>query len=59
MKALFYGSGWSPGKPRTGLLEDIPEVRENESTEPPHDPEIPFWASLYVLLHFGIILYRL
>ena len=26
MKVLFYGPGWAPGKPRTGLEEDIPDV---------------------------------
>ena len=23
---IFYGPGWEPGKPRTGLIEDIPDV---------------------------------
>ena len=25
-KCVFKGPGWSPGKPRLGLIEEIPEV---------------------------------
>ena len=25
-KFLFYGPGWGPGKPRLGLIDDIPDV---------------------------------
>ena len=26
VKAIIYGPGWSPGKPRTGDVADIPKV---------------------------------
>lgn len=26
-KAVFYGPGWLPGKPRLGYLDDLPDVR--------------------------------
>ena len=27
LAVLWKGPGWAPGKPRTGLIEDIPDVR--------------------------------
>ena len=26
LKVLVYGPGWTPGKPRLGEIEDIPDV---------------------------------
>lgn len=26
LAVIFFGPGWSPGKPRTGDIEDIPKV---------------------------------
>ncbi|CAG2163863.1 unnamed protein product [Oppiella nova] len=50
MKALFYGPGWAPGKPRTGLLTDIPEVDPYTPAER-YDPYIPFWQLFYCMSH--------
>lgn len=27
LAVIWKGPGWDPGKPRTGLIEDIPDVR--------------------------------
>lgn len=27
LAVIWKGPGWTPGKPRTGLIEDIPDVR--------------------------------
>lgn len=54
LKALFYGPGWAPGKPRTGLLEDIPDIDPHAQIER-YDVEIPFWQSFYVLVHSFLI----
>lgn len=27
LAVIWKGPGWAPGKPRTGLIEDIPDVR--------------------------------
>lgn len=53
-KALFYGPGWEPGKPRTGLLEDIPRVDPYAQIER-FDRQIGFWTSFYVLVHSFIV----
>lgn len=29
LSVIFKGPGWAPGKPRLGLIEDIPEVSIN------------------------------
>ena len=50
---LLKGPGWSPGKPRLGLLEDLPEVTADEAV---YDPELPTWDKCYVLLHFFVCL---
>lgn len=53
LSVVFKGPGWSPGKPRLGLPGDIPEV---ESPEIKYDSIVPLWKSLYIWLHFMIIL---
>uniref|UniRef100_A0A5F8GL74 Alkylglycerol monooxygenase n=1 Tax=Monodelphis domestica TaxID=13616 RepID=A0A5F8GL74_MONDO len=53
LSVIFKGPGWSPGKPRLGLLEDIPEVTGKE---------VPFSApmsgslQLYAFVHFALML---
>ncbi|KAF7488343.1 Alkylglycerol monooxygenase [Sarcoptes scabiei] len=54
MKALFYGPGWAPGKPRTGLLSDIPPVDPHQPIER-YDCEISFMESYYVMAHSFLI----
>lgn len=54
MRVLFYGPGWAPGKPRTGLLSDIPPVNPDSPIER-YDRKIPYWESYYVLLHLSLI----
>ncbi|XP_054164701.1 alkylglycerol monooxygenase-like [Oppia nitens] len=50
MKALFYGPGWAPGKPRCGLLSDIPDVDPFAPLER-YDPPIATWKLLYCMVH--------
>uniref|UniRef100_A0A8D1V9Q8 Transmembrane protein 195 n=1 Tax=Sus scrofa TaxID=9823 RepID=A0A8D1V9Q8_PIG len=50
---MFKGPGWSPGKPRLGLSEEIPEVKGNE---------VPFSSSasqllrIYAVVQFALML---
>ncbi|XP_069109441.1 alkylglycerol monooxygenase-like [Argopecten irradians] len=52
MATIFKGPGWSPGKPWTGLREDIPEVKEPVYK---YDKDVPLWKNLYIFLHFFIL----
>ena len=47
---LIKGPGWSPGKPRLGLISDVPEPDSN-APKYSYDPYIPFWAKIYVAAH--------
>jgi alkylglycerol monooxygenase len=53
LQFLFKGPGWSPGKPRLGCREDIPQVSPNEK---PYDRSVPMWLNMYIAVHFAIIL---
>jgi hypothetical protein len=53
LQFLFKGPGWSPGKPRLGLRQDIPQVSPDEK---PYDTTVPFWLNVYVAIHFVILL---
>ncbi|GFY57767.1 alkylglycerol monooxygenase [Trichonephila inaurata madagascariensis] len=52
LSLLFKGPGWSPGKPRLGNTEDIPEV---EFPVKKYDPQVPFLYNLQGSLHFFAI----
>ncbi|KAG0075496.1 hypothetical protein BGZ92_002868 [Podila epicladia] len=54
LKVVFYGPGWHPGVPRTGLLEEIPEV---DIKNPPikYDPILPLRFNYYVFFQFVIV----
>jgi len=56
LSVLLKGPGWEPGKPRLGLLEDIPDVRGNMKVEYFH-PDVPLSLQLYTVLHFVIMLF--
>ncbi|KAF9433973.1 hypothetical protein BGZ76_008738 [Entomortierella beljakovae] len=55
LKVVFYGPGWHPGTPRTGLLSEIPDI---DLKNPPvkYDPIIPSKFNYYVAFHFTIVL---
>nr|XP_027197528.1 alkylglycerol monooxygenase-like [Dermatophagoides pteronyssinus] len=55
MAALFYGPGWSPGKPRLGLIEEIPNV-DYRQPRYIYQPYVAIWKKAYILLHSLIIL---
>lgn len=58
MSALLKGPGWSPGKPRLGLISDVPEP-DRSLPKYSFDPPIPTWAKLYVSFHMLAILIAL
>ncbi|KAK3829135.1 MAG: fatty acid hydroxylase superfamily-domain-containing protein [Benniella sp.] len=53
-KVVFYGPGWHPGVPRTGLLSEIPDI---DLSNPPvkYDPVLPSKFNYYIGVHFAII----
>ncbi|GAB6018612.1 hypothetical protein CHUAL_000297 [Chamberlinius hualienensis] len=46
---LFKGPGWGEGKPRLGLIEDIPDV--HAPVEKYH-PKVSPWSNGYMYVHF-------
>ncbi|MXQ83306.1 hypothetical protein E5288_WYG001378 [Bos mutus] len=50
---IFKGPGWSPGKPRLGLIEEIPEV---EGKEIPFSSSASQLLKIYVLVQFALML---
>ncbi|XP_063953467.1 alkylglycerol monooxygenase-like isoform X2 [Lytechinus pictus] len=59
ISVIFKGPGWEPGKPRTGLIEDIPDICGPELNK--FKTTIPRWMRAYILFHFAInfILYQM
>ena len=68
LQFLFKGPGWSPGKPRLGLRDDIPQVINTHTCthcklglqvspeEKPYNRKAPLWLNIYVAIHFAIVL---
>ncbi|KAK3592480.1 hypothetical protein CHS0354_014978 [Potamilus streckersoni] len=54
ISVFIKGPGWATGKPRLGLLEDLPEV--NHPVEK-YDKQLPLWANLYVWTHFAVLVF--
>lgn len=50
---IFKGPGWSPGKPRLGLSEEIPQVTGKEV---PFCSSASQWLKLYTVLQFALML---
>ncbi|XP_055276494.1 alkylglycerol monooxygenase isoform X2 [Moschus berezovskii] len=50
---IFKGPGWSPGKPRLGLIEEIPEV---EGKEVPFSSSASQLLKIYVVVQFALML---
>lgn len=53
LSVIFKGPGWSPGKPRLGCIEDIPQVEQNPVK---YDVDVSWWKTVYLWSHFLIIL---
>uniref|UniRef100_T1JG29 Alkylglycerol monooxygenase n=1 Tax=Strigamia maritima TaxID=126957 RepID=T1JG29_STRMM len=49
LRVIFNGPGWAPGKPRLGLIEDIPDVHAPLEK---YDPRLPVWLQVYYFIHF-------
>jgi len=52
LSVSFKGPGWTPGKPRLGDNNDVPEIPHREK----FDPKIPTWQNYYTAFHFLIVL---
>ncbi|XP_050717473.1 alkylglycerol monooxygenase-like [Eriocheir sinensis] len=53
LRTLFYGPGWSPGKPRLGAEEDIPDIVRREQLE----QSLPFWLNLYLAFQTAVVVF--
>ncbi|KAG8139047.1 hypothetical protein E2320_001824, partial [Naja naja] len=53
LSVIFKGPGWAPGKPRLGLIEEIPKVTGKEV---PFNRKLPSYMYIYVIIHFVIML---
>ena len=56
LSVVFKGPGWEPGKPRLGLLEDIPDIKGDQEVDVFH-PQVSLKMQLYCALHFFIMLF--
>lgn len=54
LSVLFKGPGWSPGKPRLGLVEDVPLIDGTKVIK--YDPIVGLSTTVYVGLHSIFIL---
>ncbi|KAK6181312.1 hypothetical protein SNE40_009193 [Patella caerulea] len=52
-KSILYGPGWSPGKPRTGKIEDIPDAKAPAER---YNVSVGFFLNIYVSVHFILVL---
>ncbi|GFS72478.1 alkylglycerol monooxygenase [Trichonephila clavipes] len=52
LSVIFKGPGWSPGKPWTGNIEDIPHPAPDV---PKFDPQLPLWCKYYAIVHFFFV----
>ncbi|XP_070582614.1 alkylglycerol monooxygenase [Erythrolamprus reginae] len=53
LSVIFKGPGWAPGKPRLGLIEEIPEITGKEV---PFTLKLPSYMYIYVIMHFVLML---
>lgn len=54
MSSLLKGPGWAPGKPRLGLLSDVPEP-DPMAPKYGYQPVIATWKKVYIYFHGFII----
>lgn len=47
VRAVFYGPGWFPDRPRLGLREELPDMRGR----PKWEMKMPRWFQLYLLVN--------
>ncbi|XP_032091115.1 alkylglycerol monooxygenase isoform X1 [Thamnophis elegans] len=53
LSVMFKGPGWAPGKPRLGLIEEIPEITGKEV---PFNRKLPSYMYIYVIVHFALMM---
>ncbi|CAL1286387.1 unnamed protein product [Larinioides sclopetarius] len=54
LSVIFKGPGWSPGKPRLGCIEDIPDVKAPVER---YDPSLPSWCKIYAFCHCMLLVF--
>lgn len=54
LSVIFKGPGWAPGKPRLGLIEDIPDIHAPEKKF--EGPVLPLWLNVYIWVHFALLI---
>lgn len=52
VSTFVKGPGWFPGTERLGDSNGIPKAPYREI----YDPKVPYWANVYVIVHFIIVL---
>ncbi|XP_048727922.1 alkylglycerol monooxygenase-like isoform X2 [Ostrea edulis] len=53
LAVIWKGPGWAPGKPRTGLMEDIPDIHAPQEK---FDRQLPLWINLYIWTHMLLLI---
>ncbi|XP_076055392.1 alkylglycerol monooxygenase-like [Oratosquilla oratoria] len=53
LKGLFYGPGWSPGAPRLGDPNHLPNIKAPRKK---YDPKLPTLLQFYFVVHFFVFL---
>ncbi|XP_061182828.1 alkylglycerol monooxygenase-like [Saccostrea echinata] len=53
LAVIWKGPGWAPGKPRTGLTEDIPDIHAPQEK---FDRRLPLWTNLYIWIHMLLLI---
>lgn len=53
ISVFVKGPGWDPGKPRMGLIEDIPDIHAPQDR---YDKPLPVFLTVYTFGHLGLAL---
>lgn len=53
VRALAFGPGWTPGKPRLGDPAEVPDVRGRQKMQ----LHLPAWFSLYMLANSALVFF--
>ncbi|GFY47637.1 alkylglycerol monooxygenase [Trichonephila inaurata madagascariensis] len=53
LSVIFKGPGWSPGQPRLGNIEDVPDVKYPVEK---YEPLLPNWCIIYAFYHMHILI---
>lgn len=51
IRALFYGPGWMPGKPRLGYRSEIPDKTGGLE----YEVQLPSWKQIYLAVNSLVV----